>query len=196
MAVVAPASVACQKGTIVLAPIILTFENRVPQLDQASWTAPGAVVVGDVLMGAGASVWYGAVVRADEERIEIGVGSNVQDNCVVHADPGFPTIIGAGVTIGHNATVHGAVVGDGVLVGMGSVLLNGCTIGAGSIIGAGSVVPENFVVPEHSLVLGLPARIKRELTDDEVARSLKSAHNYQRRAERHLRYTRQRASGE
>ncbi len=173
-----------------LAPITLTFENRVPQLDQASWVAPGAVIVGDVRIGANASVWYGAVIRADEERIEIGARSNVQDNCVVHADPGFPAIIGADVTIGHNATIHGAVIGDGVLVGMGSVLLNGCTIGAGSIIGAGSVVPENFAVPEHSLVLGLPARIKRQLTDDEVARNLDSAHGYQQRAERHRRHAR------
>ena len=175
---------------MMLAPIILTFENRVPGPDEASWTAPGAIVVGDVRIGANASVWYGAVVRADEERIEIGAGSNVQDNCVVHADPGFPTIIGADVTIGHNATIHGAVIDDGVLIGMGSVLLNGCTIGAGSIIGAGSVVPENFVVPQHSLVLGLPARIKRELTDDEVARNLESARSYQRRAERHRRHSR------
>jgi carbonic anhydrase/acetyltransferase-like protein (isoleucine patch superfamily) len=174
----------------VLAPIILTFEDRVPEPDQASWIAPGAIVVGDVRIGANASVWYGAVVRADEERIEIGARSNVQDNCVIHADPGFPAIIGADVTIGHNATIHGAVIGDGVLIGMGSVLLNGCTIGAGSIIGAGSVVPENFVVPPRSLVLGLPARIKRELTDDEVARNLESARGYQRRAERHRRHSR------
>jgi carbonic anhydrase/acetyltransferase-like protein (isoleucine patch superfamily) len=173
-----------------LAPIILTFENRVPKPDRASWMAPGAIVVGDVRIGANASMWYGAVVRADEERIEIGAGSNVQDNCVVHADPGFPAIIGADVTIGHNATIHGAVIGDGALIGMGSVLLNGCTIGAGSIIGAGSVVPENFVVPPRSLVLGLPARIKRELTDDEVARNLESARSYQRRAERHRRHSR------
>ena len=175
-----------------LAPIILTLENRVPQPDDASWTAPGAVVVGDVRLGPSASVWYGAVIRGDEECIEIGARSNVQDNCVVHADPGFPAIIGADVTIGHNATVHGAVVGDGTLVGMGSVLLNGCTIGGGSIIGAGTVVPENFVVPPRSLVLGVPARIRRELTGEEVARNLESARGYQRRAERHRRHARPR----
>ena len=166
-------------------PMILILENRVPQPDEASWTAPGAVIIGDVRLGPGASVWYGAVIRGDEERIEVGARSNVQDNCVVHADPGFPTIIGADVTIGHNATVHGAIVGDGVLVGMGSVLLNGCAIGAGSIIGAGTVVPEKFVVPPRSLVLGVQARVKRELTGDEVARNLESALGYQRRAERH-----------
>ena len=173
-----------------LAPMILTLENRVPQADETSWMAPGAVVVGDVRLGASASVWYGAVIRGDEERIEIGARSNVQDNCVLHADPGFPAIIGADVTIGHNATIHGAIIGDGVLVGMGSVLLNGCIIGDGSIIGAGTVVPEKFVVPPRSLVLGVPARIKRELTADKVARNLESARDYQRRAERHRRHAR------
>lgn len=171
-----------------LAPMILALENRVPQADETSWTAPGAVIVGDVRLGVSASVWYGAVIRGDEERIEIGARSNVQDNCVVHADPGFPAIVGADVTIGHNATIHGAVIGDGVLVGMGSVLLNGCIIGDGSIIGAGTVVPEKFVVPPRSLVLGVPARIKRELTADKVARNFESARDYQRRAERHRRH--------
>jgi carbonic anhydrase/acetyltransferase-like protein (isoleucine patch superfamily) len=163
----------------------ITLGEHAPQVAADAWIAPGAVVIGRVRIGSGASVWYGAVLRGDEELIEIGTGSNVQDNCVLHADAGLPVHVGVDVTIGHNATVHGARIGDGVLIGMNAVLLNGCVIGTGSVVGAGAVVPEGMTVPPRSLVLGLPGRVRRELTDAEVDAIPGSAHGYRDRAARH-----------
>jgi len=163
----------------------IALDGAEPEIDPDAWIAPGAFVIGRVRLAAGVGIWYGAVLRADEETIEVGPDSNVQDNCVLHADPGFPAVIGAGVTIGHQATVHGARVGDGALIGMNAVLLNGSVIGDGSIIGAGAVVPEGMVVPPRSLVLGTPGRVRRDLTDEEVARSAESARDYRIRAARH-----------
>jgi carbonic anhydrase/acetyltransferase-like protein (isoleucine patch superfamily) len=150
-------------------PLILAVHGHPPQLDPESWVAPNAAVVGRVTIAAKVSVWYSATVRAEFEPIEIGAGSNVQDSATVHADPGFPTIIGEAVTIGHNAVVHGCTVEDGCLIGMGSTVLNGATIGAGSVVAAGAVVPEGMTVPPRSLVAGVPAKVRRELSDDEVA---------------------------
>jgi len=163
----------------------ITLDGIAPEVSDQAWIAPGAYVIGRVRLAAGTSVWYGAVIRGDEEWIEVGAGSNVQDTCVLHADPGYPVTVGRDVTIGHHATVHGARVGDGALIGMGSVLLNGCEIGAGSIVGAGAVVSEGMIVPPRSLVLGVPGRVRRETTDDEAAANLRSAAGYAARAERH-----------
>lgn len=134
-----------------------------------------AVVVGDVSLGAHASVWPGAVLRGDTDRIEIGDESNVQDGAVIHCDDGMPCIVGKRVTIGHSAVVHGATVEDGALIGIGAIVLNGARIGTGSLIGAGAVVAEGTVIPPHSLVLGVPGKVKGPLSDEQKARV---AHGY------------------
>jgi carbonic anhydrase/acetyltransferase-like protein (isoleucine patch superfamily) len=137
-----------------------------PELvDDNAFIAPGAVVVGNVSVRSGASIWYNAVVRGDAEQIVVGCDSNVQDLAMLHADPGFPCLVGEGVTIGHGAVVHGAVVEDGVMIGMRAVVMNGAKIGAGSIIGAGCVVTEGVEVPPNRLVLGVPGKVRRELRD-------------------------------
>ncbi|MFE0426142.1 gamma carbonic anhydrase family protein [Streptomyces sp. NPDC058953] len=147
-------------------PWIAAFNGIEPTIDPSAFTAPTAVVIGDVTLGPGASVWYHAVLRADCGPIRIGAGSNIQDNCTVHVDPGFPVIVGARVTVGHNAVLHGCTLEDEVLVGMGATVLNGASIGAGSLVAAGAVVPQGMRIPPGSLVAGVPATIKRPLTDE------------------------------
>lgn len=149
--------------------LIVPMEGRTPRVDPSAWTAPTAVLVGDVELGEQASVWYGAVVRSEYEPIRIGARSNVQDGCVLHVDPGRPLTIGRGVSVGHAAVLHGCVVEDDVLVGMSATVLNGARIGAGSMVAAGAVVLEGTVVPPGSLVAGVPAKVRRELTDEERA---------------------------
>jgi carbonic anhydrase/acetyltransferase-like protein (isoleucine patch superfamily) len=144
-----------------------------------------AVVLGRVTLGNHVSVWPTAVIRGDTDTITIGDESNVQDGCVIHADPGIPTTIGKRVTIGHRAIVHGSTVEDEVLVGMGAILLNGCRVGSGSIIGAGAVCKEGMVIPPNSLVLGVPGKVVRETTDEERERIRASAASYVANAERH-----------
>ncbi|MEV8197602.1 gamma carbonic anhydrase family protein [Streptomyces sp. NPDC079141] len=141
--------------------------GREPKIDESVFVAPTAAVIGDVTLEAGASVWYGAVVRGDVERISVGAQSNIQDNCTLHADPGFPVTIGERVSVGHNAVVHGATVGDDCLVGMGATVLNGAVIGAGSLVAAQALVPQGMQVPPGSLVAGVPAKVRRELTEEE-----------------------------
>ena len=127
----------------------------------AAYITPGAVVLGEVHLGRGVSVWYNAVIRGDAERVEIGAGTNIQDLCMVHADPGVPCRVGCRVTVGHRAILHGCIVEDDCLVGMGAILLNGVRLGAGSVVGAGAVLVEGMEVPPGSLVLGVPARVAR-----------------------------------
>ena len=150
-------------------PLILAVQGHAPQIHPESWVAPNAAVIGKVTLAEKVGIWYSATLRAEFDPIEIGSGSNVQDSATVHADPGYPTTIGEGVTIGHNAVVHGCTIGDGCLIGMNATVLNGATIGAGSVVAAGAVVPEGTTVPPNSLVAGVPAKIRRELSDDEVA---------------------------
>ncbi len=138
----------------------------------------GPVVVGAVTMNARASLWYGAVARADEEVIVIGPDSNVQDGCTLHSDPGFPLLVGRGVTVGHRVVLHGARVDDDVLIGMGSVVMNGAHIGAGSIVAAGAVVTPNTTVPPGSVVAGVPAKVVRQATDDDLAHIRANAESY------------------
>ncbi|MFF7899374.1 gamma carbonic anhydrase family protein [Streptomyces sp. NPDC007920] len=147
--------------------LIVGIGGREPQVDEGAFLAPTATVIGDVALGAGASVWYGAVLRGDVERIAVGAGSNVQDNCTLHADPGFPVAVGERVSIGHNAVVHGATVEDDCLIGMGATVLNGAVIGAGSLVAAQALVPQGMRVPPGSLVAGVPAKVRRELTQEE-----------------------------
>lgn len=151
---------------------------RPEQVHKSAWIAPGAVVVGDVTLGENVSVWYQSVLRADTDSISIDVGTNVQDGCVLHVDPGYPLTIGKGVTVGHRAVVHGCTVGDNTLVGMGSILLNGCVIGQDSLIGAGSLIAQGKVYPDGVLLLGRPARVVRDLTPDEIEHTRKRALGY------------------
>ncbi len=157
---------------------ILTIAGRAPAIDPAAFVATGARVIGAVTLDEGASVWYNAVLRADSDAITVGAGSNLQDNVVVHVDAGHPVHIGRDVSVGHNAVVHGCTIGDGSLVGMGSVVLSGAVIGEGSLVAAGAVVLEGTVVPPGSLVAGVPARVRRELTEDERSGILKNAQTY------------------
>ena len=135
-------------------------------------------MVGAVTLEARASIWYGAVARADEEVIVIGPDSNVQDGCTLHSDPGFPLLIGRGVTLGHRVVLHGARVDDDVLLGMGSIVMNGAHIGTGSLVAAGAVVPPNMTVPPRSVVAGVPAKVVREATDDDLAHIRSNAESY------------------
>jgi len=149
-------------------PLIMSVRGHSPELHAESWVAPNAAVIGQVRLAARASVWYSATLRAEFESIEVGEGSNIQDGATVHVDPGFPARLGAGVTIGHNAVLHGCTVEDGALVGMGAIVLNGAVIGAGSTVAAGAVVPQGMIVPPGSLVAGVPAKVRRELSDAEL----------------------------
>ncbi|MFK8115128.1 MAG: gamma carbonic anhydrase family protein [Rubripirellula sp.] len=147
-------------------------------IHEEAFVAESATVLGEVQIGKQASVWFGAVVRGDSVRVEIGERSNVQDLSVIHADPGFPCTIGNDVTIGHAAVVHGAQVGDGALIGIRAVVLNGAKIGDGAIVGAGAVVTEGFEVPAGHLAVGVPAKVVRELTTEQVARAKHAAEHY------------------
>ncbi|WP_024285626.1 gamma carbonic anhydrase family protein [Cellulomonas sp. KRMCY2] len=165
--------------------LLLELDGMSPQVDPDAWLAPGATLVGDVHVAAGASVWYGSVLRADGDRIEVGAGSNLQDGCVVHADPGLPVVVGAGVTVGHHAVLHGCTVEDGSLVGMGAVVLNGARIGRGSLVAAGAVVCEGMDVPPGSLVAGVPARVRRPLGDEDAQGLAANGQAYRMLAARH-----------
>ncbi|MFE3882357.1 gamma carbonic anhydrase family protein [Streptomyces lydicus] len=147
--------------------LISPVGGKEPKVDQKAFTAPTSVVLGEVSMASGASVWYHAVLRADCGPIVLGADSNIQDNCTVHVDPGFPVTVGARVSVGHNAVLHGCTVEDDVLIGMGATVLNGAHIGAGSLVAAQALVPQGMRVPPGSLVAGVPAKVKRELTDEE-----------------------------
>jgi carbonic anhydrase/acetyltransferase-like protein (isoleucine patch superfamily) len=150
-------------------PLILPFDGHEPQIDPEAWLAPNASVIGQVRIAADANVWFGAVMRGDIAEIVLGARSNLQDNAVIHTEAGNPTIIGDDVSIGHGAIVHGCVVEDGCLIGMNATVLNGAVIGANSLVAAGALVLEGTVIPPRSLVAGVPAKVRRELTDDEVA---------------------------
>ena len=160
---------------------IAELDFGAPKIDDEAFVAPTAVVVGAVTMGPRASIWYGAVARADHEIIEIGEGSNVQDGCTLHSDPGFPLVLGRGVTVGHNVVLHGAHVEDDVLVGMGSVVMNGARIGTGSIVAAGAVVTPGTQVPPGSVVGGIPAKVLRQAKDDDLAHIKGNAASYTER---------------
>jgi carbonic anhydrase/acetyltransferase-like protein (isoleucine patch superfamily) len=163
--------------------LLIEYGAARPDVHPDAWVAPGAVVVGAARLCAGSSVWYGAVVRADGDSIELGEGSNLQDGCVLHTDPGFPLVVGAGVSVGHRAVLHGCTVGDDVLVGMGAVLLNGTRVGQGSLIAAGAVLLEGTEVPPGSLVAGVPGKVRRELTPDERDGVRDNARRYVARAQ-------------
>ncbi|HMN85234.1 MAG TPA: gamma carbonic anhydrase family protein [Bauldia sp.] len=144
----------------------------------ACWLAPGTAVIGRVRLAAGVGVWFGAVLRGDNELIDIGADSNIQEHAVLHTDMGFPLTVGRGCTIGHRAILHGCTVGDNCLVGMGAVVLNGARIGENSLIGAGALVPEGREIPPGSLVIGMPGKAVRALSPEEIERNRASAASY------------------
>jgi carbonic anhydrase/acetyltransferase-like protein (isoleucine patch superfamily) len=168
-------------------PLVVSVAGRTPVIHETAWVAPSASVSGSVTLRAWASVWYGASVRADQETVEIGSASNVQDCCCLHADPGFPLRLGESVSVGHGAVLHGCRIEDRVLVGMSATVMNGAVVGAESVVGAGALVTEGTQVPPRSLVLGSPARVIRALTDEEQARIRQNAADYIALAGEHAR---------
>lgn len=160
-----------------------------PDVHPDAWIAPGAVVVGNVSIGALASIWYGSVLRADDDQIIVAAQCNIQDLCCLHVDAGQPAVLAEGASLGHRATVHGAYVGAGALIGIGAIVLGGARIGAGSLIAAGAVVRPGMQVPPGVLVAGVPGRIIRELTDDDRAVFAETASHYARLATLHRNVT-------
>ncbi len=158
---------------------------RQPRIDPTAFAAPGALIMGDVEIGPDSSVWYHAVIRGDTEAIRIGASTNIQDQTMVHADPGFPCVVGDRVTVGHRAILHGCRIEDDCLIGMGAILLNGAKVGAGSVVGAGALLLENAEIPPGSLVVGSPARVLRLLAESTRSKIEHSWRHYCALARRH-----------
>ena len=166
--------------------MIRPFGGKTPRVDEAAFVASSAMVIGDVAIGAGSSIWYGAVLRGDVESIRIGRETNIQDNTVIHVDSsGFSTLVGDRVTVGHSVVLHGCRIGDDALVGIGSIVLNGAEVGQGAMIGAGSLVTPGTKIPAVVLALGSPCKVKRPLTDEEKEDLRVSAQSYVKLAREH-----------
>lgn len=163
--------------------MITRLPDWTPRIDPTCYVAPNAIIIGQVTLGRGASVWFNAVVRGDMAPITIGEDTNVQDLSMVHVDYNTPTVIGKRVVVGHRAIIHGATVGDDCIIGMGAILLNRSRVGNNCIVAAGAVVREDFVVPDGSLVAGVPAVVKRPLTPEETERIRRNATDYATRAQ-------------
>lgn len=168
---------------------VLALPGKSPQIADSALVTAGARIIGDVTMHERASVWYNAVVRGDSAPVTIGEGSNVQDNVSVHVDVGHPVSVGSMVSIGHNAVVHGCTIGDGSLIGMGAVVLSGAVIGSGCLVAGGAVVLGGMNVPDGSLVAGVPAKVRRPLTDEEKAGLVANAETYLRHIAQHSQAT-------
>ena len=164
---------------------IYQLGDDVPRIADGAWVADNASVIGRVHLGADSSVWYGAVLRGDNEWITLGARSNVQECSVLHTDMGFPLVIGDEVTVGHQVMLHGCTVGEGSLIGIQAVVLNGAVIGRGCLVGAGAVVTEGKTFPDHSLIIGAPAKAVREITPEQLARLKAGALHYVGKAARH-----------
>lgn len=158
------------------------IEGHCPSVDEDAWIAPNASVIGQVELAARTSIWFGAVIRADNEPIRIGCESNIQENAVLHVDPGMPLTIGERVTVGHQAMLHGCTIGDESLIGIQAVILNGAKIGRHCLVGAGALVTEGKSFPDGSLIIGSPAKVARQLSEDEIAGLRRSAASYVERA--------------
>jgi carbonic anhydrase/acetyltransferase-like protein (isoleucine patch superfamily) len=168
------------KFTKLIMPIYQLGDD-VPNIPDSVYVAAEATVIGKVALGENVSIWPGAVLRGDNDSITIGNGSNIQDGAVLHADPGFPLIIGANVTIGHQAMLHGCTIGVGTLIGIQAVVMNGAVIGKDCLVGAGALVPEGKVFPDRKLIVGAPAKVVRELSDDDIAKMHRAAPGYVKR---------------
>ena len=164
---------------------VYALGEQQPQIDDSAWVADSAQVIGNVELAEEVSVWFGAILRGDQlEPIRVGPRSNLQDACVLHSDPGKPLTLGAGVTVGHQAMLHGCTVGDNTLIGIGAVVLNGAKIGANCLVGAGALVTEGKEFPDGSLIVGSPAVVKRALTPEQIAGLARSASHYVANARR------------
>jgi carbonic anhydrase/acetyltransferase-like protein (isoleucine patch superfamily) len=163
------------------------LENKV-KIHSTAFIAPNATIIGDVTIEENVSVWYGAIVRGDIASIKIGKNSNVQDGCVIHVDEGYPTIIGSNVTMGHHAIVHGAIIEDTVIIGIKSAVLSGAKVGSFSIIGAGAIVTEGTVIPPYSLVLGIPGKVVKQLSEEQIKRVVENSKHYVELKEVHKLY--------
>lgn len=165
--------------------MIYSLENFRPEIDPSAWVAPNATVIGNVRMAADSSAWFNVVIRGDHApAMEIGEGSNIQDGTVLHTDAGIPLKIGKGVTVGHQAMIHGCTIGDNSLIGIQAVVLNRAQIGKNCLIGAGSLIPEGKVIPDNSLVMGTPGKVVRELREEEIRMLQMSAEHYVQNARR------------
>ena len=163
---------------------VYRLDDDTPRIAASAWVADSAQVMGNVELQDGASVWFGCVLRGDNELLRVGRGSNIQDGSIVHADPGFPLTLGADVTVGHQVMLHGCTVGEGTLIGIQSVVLNGAHIGAHCLVGAGSLVTEGKAFPEGSLIMGRPAKVVRALSQDEIDKLMRMAAHYVENARR------------
>ncbi len=163
---------------------LYALNDVAPTVADDAWVAPGCHVIGNVILAAKSSVWFGCTLRGDNEPITIGEGTNVQENCVMHTDMGFPLTIGAGCTVGHKAMLHGCTIGDNSLIGMGATVLNGAVIGANCLIGAGALITERKKIPDGSLVMGSPGKVVRELDANAMNALTASALHYQENAAR------------
>ncbi|MBL8450774.1 MAG: gamma carbonic anhydrase family protein [Dechloromonas sp.] len=157
---------------------IFRIDEKTPAIDPTAWVAANATLIGDVRLGAAASVWWNAVLRGDNDPISIGARSNIQDGSVLHTDEGVPLTLGSDVTVGHMVMLHGCTVGDGSLIGIGSIILNRAVIGRSCIVGANTLIPEGKVFPDRVLIVGSPGKVIRELNDEEVLRLKASAEHY------------------
>ena len=161
---------------------VYALDGKEPTIDTTAWIAPGCHVIGDIVLEAATSVWFGSTLRGDNERITLGEGSNIQENAVLHTDMGFPLTIGRGCTVGHKAMLHGCTLGENTLIGMSAVILNGAKIGRNCLIGAGALIGENKTIPDGSLVMGVPGKVVRDLDETAIAGLKASALSYQQNA--------------
>lgn len=164
---------------------IYKIGGNAPRIQQAAFIADSADIIGQVCLGSDVSVWFGVVVRGDNEPVTIGERSNIQENCVLHTDPGFPLVTGSNVTVGHQATLHGCTIGDSSLIGMGAIVLNGAVIGKQSIVAAGSLITAGQRFPDQTLIMGSPAKVFRVLNEQELIELNKSAERYVIRAQQY-----------
>lgn len=165
--------------------MIISYEGKAPKIARSAFIAPTAVIIGDVHISDGVSIWYGVVIRGDMERVIVGEDTNIQDNCTVHTDHGYPSIIGPRVSVGHNAVIHGCEIEADCLIGIGAIILSGSRIGSGSLVAAGSLVSEGQKVGSGELVAGTPARLKRELTNADIRRFAATVQNYKTLSHEH-----------
>ena len=164
--------------------MIYELDGVSPQVHATAWVAPGTHVIGNVSLDSATSVWFGTTIRGDNDPISVGAGSNIQENCVLHTDPGCPLTIGENCTIGHKAMLHGCIIGDNSLIGMGATVLNGAVVGKNCLIGAGALITEGKVIPDGSLVMGVPGKVVRALDDGAIKGLTQSAKHYQQNAAR------------
>ena len=158
--------------------MIYALDDKAPQIDARAWVADNATLIGNVRLAAAASIWWNAVLRGDNDLIDIGERSNIQDGSVLHTDPGLQLVVGQGVTIGHMVMLHGCTIGDDTLVGIGAIVLNRAVVGRGCLIGAGTLIPEGKVIPDGSVVMGSPGKIVRSVSDEDLARIRLAASHY------------------